>query len=443
MKIVKLQAENIKKLKAIEICPDTNVVKISGANEQGKTTVLDSIWWALGGTKNIQDQPIRMGEKKGNVVLNLGDMVVTRKFTESGSTLEVRNPQGLKYPKPQDMLDKLIGKFSFDPLAFAKGDKKAQVDTLLGIVNISIDKAKLSELAGVAVVEGSNPLDTLNSVYKIVFDGRTVVNRDLSKAKASYESKVGAVETDAVSISELMAEKENLLAINRENEKQRKQKEANDYSISVQEKGISEIREEIEKLKAQLAKKEEEFTFATNSLASSKKEYEKFSAKVARIQDKDLTDINSRIANADETNRKAQAWDVFKTAKTDYEIAQKESNDYTSRLESIKAYKAELMKTAKFPIDGLDFNGGGVTYQGLPFDQASSAQKLQVSLAIAMALNPELRVIRIDDGSLLDKKHMAIIEEMAKENEFQVWMEVVDESGSVGIWIEDGAIKES
>ena len=58
-----------------------------------------------------------------------------------------------------------------------------------------------------------------------------------------------------------------------------------------------------------------------------------------------------------------------------------------------------------------------------------------------MAINPELRVIRVNDGSLLDKKHMAIIEKMAKEKDFQVWLECVDESGTVGIYIEDGEIK--
>ncbi len=43
MKIIKLQSENIKKLKAIEIKPDSNLIQITGANAQGKTSVLDSI----------------------------------------------------------------------------------------------------------------------------------------------------------------------------------------------------------------------------------------------------------------------------------------------------------------------------------------------------------------------------------------------------------------
>ena len=440
MKIIKLQAENIKKLKAIEIIPEGNVIKITGANEMGKSTCLDSIMWAISGTKSITEVPIRTGETKARIVIDLGDMIVTRKFTPSGSTLEVKNPQGLKYPKPQDMLDKLIGKFSFDPLAFAKANKKDQVDTLLGIVDIQVDAEKLGTLAGVVVAEGGNPLDVLNNVYKAVFEGRTVINRDRDRIKANYESKVGAVETEAVSISELVAEKDKLHAENKMNEQrrsllQKKIKEGFDAEASVDLAG-----NEILKLKSDLKKKEEAYTVSVTTMSELKVDAELFTVEVNKLKDNDLTDVNTRISNADETNINAQKWDAFKDAKHDYEIAQADSETYTSRLEAVKNYKNELMLAAKFPIEGLDFKNGGVFYQGLPFDQASSAQSLTVSLSIAMAINPELRVIRINDGSLLDKKHMAIIDEMAKDQNFQIFMECVDESGKVGIYIEEGEV---
>jgi len=441
MKVVGLQVENVKKLKAITIIPEGNVVKISGPNEQGKTTVLDSIWYALCGTKNICEQPIRNGQKKANVTVNLGDMIVTRKFTERGSTLEVTNAKGLKFSSPQAMLDKLIGKFSFDPLAFSKADKKVQVDTLLGIVSISIDIDKLAEISGVVVKEGVNPLATLNNVYKDAFDTRTGVNRERDKAKATFESKSGAVETSAVSISELVAEKERLTEINLNNEKQRKLKGEKDSNIRQHERDIAQVNSIIEKLKNQLAEQEGILITLTEELENSRVLLEPFSAEVEALEDVDLTDINERIASADETNQKARDWEEYLTAKDSYETLKEESKVCTSQIDAVLNYKAELMKATKFPIEGLDFMAGGVIYQGLPFEQASSAQKLQVSLAIAMALNPELRVIRIDDGSLLDKAHMAVIERMAAENDFQIWMEVVDETGTVGIYIEDGEVK--
>jgi len=440
MKIIKLISENVQKLKAIEIIPEGNVIKITGANEQGKSTVLNSIWYALGGTKCIPDQPIRTGEKNASIVIDLGDMIVTRKFTPSGSTLEVKNPQGLKYPKPQDMLDKLIGKFSFDPLAFAKANKKDQVDTLLGIVDIQVDAEKLGSLAGVAVGEYGNPLDTLNNVYKAVYEGRTVANRDRDRIKANYESKAGAVETEAVSISELVSEKDKLHAENKMNDQKRSLLESKLKEAHKMEIGISDRLDKIAVLREKLEQTENEQADANIALTAFNTETDSFIVDVNALVDKDLTDVNTRISNADETNINAQKWDAFKDAKHDYEVAQADSETYTSRLEAVKNYKNELMLAAKFPIEGLDFKNGGVFYQGLPFDQASSAQSLTVSLSIAMAINPDLRVIRVNDGSLLDKKHMAIIEKMAKEQDFQVWCELVSETGEVGVYIEEGEI---
>src|SRR5438874_2068433 len=98
MKIISLVAENIKKLRAVEITPDGEIVTISGRNGQGKTSVLDSIWWALTGTKHIQGEPIRKGETKARIKLDLGGLVVERKFTAAGSTLSVESAEGARFP---------------------------------------------------------------------------------------------------------------------------------------------------------------------------------------------------------------------------------------------------------------------------------------------------------------------------------------------------------
>jgi hypothetical protein len=93
------------------------------------------------------------------------------------------------------------------------------------------------------------------------------------------------------------------------------------------------------------------------------------------------------------------------------------------------------------PIKGLSINDDGVIYNSIPFNQISSAEQLKVSLSIAMSMNPTLRVIRIMDGSLLDDDNLKLISEMAKDNDYQIWIEKVDSSGKVGFYIEDGSIK--
>ena len=147
MKVIEFRAENFKKLKAVEIHPDPTVQVISGANGAGKSSILDAIWAALGGADMSKEtgtiQPIREGEEKASVRLDLGDFIVTRKWTKSGSTVTVENKDGAVYKTPQALLDGLIGKISLDPLNFSNADSKYQRDVLLSIVKIPVDLVKI------------------------------------------------------------------------------------------------------------------------------------------------------------------------------------------------------------------------------------------------------------------------------------------------------------
>lgn len=443
MKIIGLKAENIKKLKAVQITPDGNVVKISGRNEQGKTSLLDSIWYALGGAKAIPEKPIRQGEKSASVTLNLGDIIVTRSFTEANSYLKVENKDGAAFKSPQAMLDKLIGELSFDPLAFAKADPKKQVDMLLKVVDLQLDHAKLQEIAGVPVPKAGNPLQVIKDVYGTIYTQRTAVNRQLDQAKKVLASRPEVEPAEPVSVSELVAERDQLIKVNEENDRKRREYEKEVKSVLASEQRIAGIQDDIERLREQLKQKENQLSEEKEALKFRSEAIKDLREVVEVLVDNDLTDINNRIAKADETNRQARQYQDQVREQARVDALKAEADSMTARLEAINSFKQELVGSTRFPVDGLDFGDNGVIYNGIPFSQVSSAQKLQVSMSVAMALNPKLRVIRIDDGSLLDSKHMAVIEQMAKDNDFQVWIELVDESGKVGIYLEDGEVKTS
>ena len=112
----------------------------------------------------------------------------------------------------------------------------------------------------------------------------------------------------------------------------------------------------------------------------------------------------------------------------------------TERIEAIDARKEAEMSGASFPVDGLTFDEMGVSYNGLPFGQASHAEQLRVSLAMGLAMNPDLRVMLIREGSLLDDAHLAMVAEMVTEADAQVWLERVGKGPEVGIVIEDGMV---
>ena len=152
--------------------------------------------------------------------------------------------------------------------------------------------------------------------------------------------------------------------------------------------------------------------------------------------------MQDKIDNAQDLNSEIRSAQSYYGKKIEVEKLEKDYKAKTAEITKITSDKSEIVKNAKMPIEGLSFDDEGVLFKSIPFSQLSAAEQLRVSISMAMVMNPKLRVIRIMDGSLLDTENMEIIKNMAKDNDFQVWIEKVDESGKIGIYIEDGEIKE-
>jgi len=191
MKIIELKAENIKKLKAIEIRPTENTVVITGKNGAGKSSILDSIWYALTGKDSLKEtsKPIRDGQDHASVTVDIGDYIVTRTWTNNETSyLKVENKDGARYNSPQQLLDSLIGELSFDPLEFARVEKKAQKEVLLKLLGLSAN------------------VDELDKQYQDIFNERTFIGRNFKASKAQFDDMAKPRETlpeKEVSISEL------------------------------------------------------------------------------------------------------------------------------------------------------------------------------------------------------------------------------------------------
>lgn len=411
MKIVALQAENIKKLVAIEIKPDGNIVQITGKNGQGKTSVLDSIWWALAGSSNIQTAPIRTGQKQARIRLDLGEIVVTRTFKEgkdgATSTITVENAEGARFTSPQAMLDDLWDNLSFDPLAFARMSPDKQFATLRKFVP-GVD------------------FEAIDEQNKIDYARRTEINRQAKAARAAADLiKVPDHLEAQVDESKLVDQMEAAGKHNAEIETRRARREAVRLEIDALAKRLDALQTEEEGIRASMNDKSKALESAP-----------------ALPDPIDASEIRQKISQAKEVNasvsRKNQQLAHHSTA----DKLEEESEAITHAMDVRDEAKRTAIAAAKLPVEGIGFGDGIITLNGVPFNQASDAEQLRTSIALAMAANPKLKVLRVRDGSLLDEDSMQILAEMAEANDYQVWIERVDGSGKVGFVLEDGHIKQ-
>ena len=425
MQIVRLESENVKRLYAVEITPENEVVVIGGNNAQGKSSVLDSITMALGGGETICDQPLRKGAKKGHTVIDLGDLIVTRTYTEGGGgSLTVASPNGVKYSSPQKMLDELVGRLSFDPLNFMRLKPAEQQDIVrqMACLNFAM----------------------LDDMKKKRFDERTEVNREVKRLEGQLTGlkfHQGAPEQEQ-SFSELSAELTKVQDHNNANaEKRRKAKEHEGPIVELSRKIVT-LDTDIATLESRLESLKLERKAAISAKNEAMEVLEYLNDQNSKLEDIDAAPILAKIETCEATNQKARENARYKEVQAQLRAAQDRSEELTRKIQDIEEKKQAAIEKAKFPVEGLSFTDGGLTFNGVPLEQASSAEQLRVSVAIGMASNPKLKILLCRDGSLLDSKSLKMLSEIVKENGYQMWLERVGDGDESAVIIEDGRVRE-
>lgn len=406
MKIVELQAENFKRLRAVDITPGDGVVVVAGRNGQGKTSVLDAIWHALGGgaASRGTGKPIREGASGARAVVDLGEIVVERKWTANDrSYLEVRNADGVVVKSPQKLLDSLVGGLSFDPLEFARMEPKRQRATLLTLVPLPFDPDKLDE------------------EYKATFDRRTAVKRERDEVSAAT-AQLGRPEPN---LPETVLSASDLIDRISRLEERRRSIEAAYEAMNAAAVRVNAAKKALSEAEAAKAAADQAFELIAGDGADPYKE---------------LPELKTQLETVEQTNEKIRHRDRVRTLIARTGDLNAKVEELSRRLADIERTRTEGIKNAAFPVPGLGFDDDGVTINGIPFGQCSSAEQLKVSLAMACALNPKIRVIRITDGSLLDEDSMEQVREIAARNDMQVWVEVVGNGGAGAVVIEDGEV---
>lgn len=429
-RVISLTAENFKKLKAVKISFERGVNEISGDNAAGKSAIFDAIYAAFGGKDAVPADPIRHGAKSGFVEVQIDDpkWIIRRKFGEGGVTgVTIETHASERIPSPQRLLDEIYGEFAFDPGAFMAMKPAERIALLLKIVKYSADPKRLQDLAPDSAIE--DPIERLDVRYKTIFEKRTGESRVLEQLAGELAGVGGPKDDDPkamVNVSELMKERDALRAMR-------------DAVLKKQDERVR-LRNQSEEVQQQIV----ELTAKINSLLEKKKAVDQrvqaLSAEIEAAPAVDTEEIDEQIENAQGVNERLSEVARWRHLLAKHGLQKQVVEDHTKHLTAIKAYKEELVAGAKFPVDGLGFGDGDVTYKGVLLDQASTAETIRVSAGIGMFLNPKLKLMNVKNGSLMSEKNLRVLAEIAAEHDFQVLVETVDTSGKIGIFIEAGEV---
>lgn len=416
MKIIELKVENFLRIEAAEINPDGSLVVIAGPNGAGKSSVLNALWAAIGGRAFDAEKPIREGAEKARIDLTLGDgqttIEVERIYTEGGSRLRVQEVRSLGkavLASPQSVLNALVGNLTFDPLAFSRQKPEEQARSLSQLIDLDCSD--------------------LDARYAQASEDRLRLGREIKamgEAPALGGEPPVRVDTEALSkeiaaIDESIAEKSN----------QQMRLEHARQVIDSATLTLERLRGEIEKLETERNDQRAIAEQARGLLQAIPTDIEQQKQEALR-----------RLAGANETNRQADTYEAAGRLAQRKAAKEERYAALSEQLGVIRKERQEREAAAEYPIEGLALEEGGVLWNGIPFSQASAAERLRVGMAIGMAANPRLRVVRIEDGSLLDAASMAALEETARAEDYQVWIErVADEDAGAGIYIEDGRVR--
>jgi len=437
MKILELVAENFKKIRVVEIRPDGNVVKLTGKNGQGKTSVLDALWFVLKGKAALPKAAVRKGAEKLRVKADFGEFTVTRTCTEGGlPTINIEMAKGkTRDTTPQEFLDKIIGTLTFDPLEFVNMDTAEKVEMLRQVAGV--DSAAVTKL---------------NEENEKDYTARTDVNREHRQLKAQLDAMtvLEGLPKEKIDEQAILKKLEEAGELNRRAQDVFRAKEALATKVTSAKQAIEDNERFILEQDAKITDLEQQLTAQRNarqaamnarkSLKTAAADAEKAHQEAPSGDPIDVGALTVELQNAQRTNRAIETRRQYDALRLRVQEKEAESTKLTRAIDAREEKKRDMLAHAKIPVEGLTFDESKVLYKGLPLENLGEGEQIRISTEIGMAANPELRVLSIRHGEALDDDGMKMLTALAKKHDFQIWMAKVDSSGKVGIVLEDGMV---
>lgn len=415
MKVKNLKITDLRNIEIFEgDLWDWNV--IWGKNGSGKSTVIDAIFWAIKGKTYFDSDPFRLVKHdKEKAVINLvlegknREIIINRTFSgpteaepKGYDTLRIVDTSGEKLGQKE--LNAFFSSFTIDPLFIARQKPKEQIEAIKEVAGIDTTEVEAKALE--------------------VYDKRTIENRELTRLKGVLTEYDNVEEVQEVSVSELIAERD---------KKQKENAEIYELEIKISTKKgiikndydkIDELKEEIKRLEGKIFQDEKDLGDLEKTFKNSVKH--------------DLEEITEKINKSEEINKNARKYKEKQENLKKYQDQEKICNDLDKQYKDLLQAREDLIKNSNLP-DYISFDkNAGVLVNEIPFNQLNTAEQIKVAIQLGAILTPELKVLHIKDGSLLDEDTLKIVKEVVEAHDYQVLIERVGEEALDTIIMREG-----
>jgi energy-coupling factor transporter ATP-binding protein EcfA2 len=459
-----LQVENHLRIKFCRIDAKGRSVIISGKNGSGKSSIVNSFLNCVCGPDSKRaPEPVHNGAKESRTVADFGDLKIERIVALNEKTgkyvtkkLQVTPSGGGKVNRPQELLDSMFDKCGRDPVKFLESRNQDQVDAVLGRAGVAVPVDKVKKLTG----ENQLPHDGESAdayLLRLSADetGLYYVQRRMANKK--WEESQGALADQERHLSSLggrprdkdceisaadsvrkIGELQNLQQ-HRRDEQYRASTDA--AKVAEMEGKLREINvtiDELDKEQRELEKKLKECQDkrqATEQRRAKGQVVIEAARKLAaesKAAAESLLDnqpqINVLQANMEmiEVNNKKlrERIDAAKQVEriaAGNATAEKEYKRLDVILEGLREIRLHLLDGVDIGVPGLVIGEGGLRLDGVPFVQASMAQRIRVAAAISMDPRSRIKVMPIDELERLDETSLRLLLQLAKDNPQGRW----------------------
>lgn len=408
--ITSLEAENVKRIKAVALTPaPTGLTLVGGNNNQGKTSVLDALAWALGGDRFRPDAAVRDGAMApAHLKVTLSNGVIVERKGKN-STLTVTDPTGRR--SGQQLLNAFIEPLALDLPRFMEASDREKADILLKIIGIGAE------------------LHTRDLEIKSLYDKRTFTGQLAQQKKHFAEELIYYPDApeEPVSASDLIRQQQEILARNGENQRKRDRLAQLTDLFERQKKVVADLEFQLSTEKQRLTTMQADVKIAQTSAAD--------------LQDESTAELEASIQNIEETNQKVRA--NLEKARAEDEAA-RYASDYDKLTEAITQKRADrmaLLNGADLPLPELSVEDGALTYKGKHWRDMSGSDQLRVATAIIRRLNPDCGFVLLDKLEQMDMTTLAEFGRWLESEGLQAIATRVSTGSECQIIIEDGMVK--